>query len=92
MNSGLHQVAECGIDGALALHAVEADEGGALDDQSEMAFAAAVMAGVTDVAVALIFKFEARWSKARDEALLDLGGDRASCGSDVVHHFTIEDK
>ena len=53
-----HQIAQRGIDGALALHAVEAGEGGALDDQREMAFAAAVVAGVTDVAVALVVELE----------------------------------
>ena len=96
MDPIVHQVADSDIDGALALDAIEADEGRALDYQGEMAFAAAVVAGVPDVAVALVVEFEASRSKPLDEALLDLGGDRCTRfwarawgGGDAVHLFYI---
>ena len=85
-----HQIAQRGIDGALALHAVEAGEGGALDDQREMAFAAAVVAGVADVRSALVDQFKPGRGERREETLLDIGGDRAGDGGDTVHLFYIE--
>ena len=89
MDAFLHQVAERGIDGALAGDAGQAGEGGAFDHQSEMAFAAAVMAGVANMAVALVVEFEPGRGQGCDETLLDLGGDRAAGGGDAVHLFYI---
>ena len=90
MDSFVHQLAERGIDCALAGDAVEAGEGGRFDDQRKMAFAAPVVAGVADVAVALVFEVEASRSKARDEALLHRDGDRAGSSGGRVHLFYIE--
>ena len=81
----MHQVTERGIDRALAGDAVEADEGGRFDDQREMAFASAVVAGVADVAIALVVEFEPGRGEGCDEATPDLGGDRSGGGGDVGH-------
>ena len=89
MNAIVHQFSQRGIDGALALDTVEAGEGGAFDDQGEMAFAAAVMAGVADMTVALVFELEPGRSKRGDEALFYLGRNWAGGGGEGVHHFYI---
>ena len=83
-----HQVAQGGIDGALAGYAVLAGEGRAFDGQGEMAFAAAVVAGVADVMVALVFESETGRGKGRFEAADHLGGDGAVGGA--VHLFYIK--
>ena len=81
----LHQVAERGIDGALAGDAAQAGEGGAFDGQREMAFAAAVVAGVADVLVALVFEIEPGRGEARRSRRCDhFGGDGAGGGGDAV--------
>ena len=93
MDPGLHQVAERGVDGALALDAIEANEGRAFDGQREMAFAMAVMTGVADVMVALVVELEPGRGEGGDEAVPDLGGDggvaRFGRGGDAVHLFYI---
>ncbi len=90
MDTPLQQVAERGVDRTLACHAGEASEGGAFDHQGKMAFAAAVVAGVAEVLVALVIELEPGWSQGRDEALLDLGGDRAGGGGSLGHGGYIE--
>ena len=92
MNAIVHEVAERGKNGALALDAVEAGERGAFDDQGEMAFAAAVVAGVADVVVALVVELEPGRSKRGDETLFYLGRDWAGGGGGGVHHFYIGKK
>ena len=94
MDPIVHQIAERGIDCALALDAVHTGEGCAFDDQREMTFAAVVMAGMADVMVALVFEIEPGGREARDEPVPDFGGDRGAArfggGGDAVHHFYIE--
>jgi hypothetical protein len=59
MDSIAHQVAERGIDLALALDTVEAGECGTFDRQREVAFATRIMAGMADMMIALVLKLEA---------------------------------
>ena len=88
----LHEVAEGGVDRSLALESVKPGKGFTFDDQSEMALAARIVAGVADMAVALILEIETGRSKRCDEALLDLGGDRSGRGGRCVHDFYIGDE
>ena len=94
MDPIVHQVAQCGIDRALALDAGHAGEGCAFDDQREMALAAVVMAGMADVMITLVFEIEPGGREARDEPVPDFSGDRGVArfggGGDAVHHFYIE--
>ena len=94
VNPIVHQIPKRGVDCALAGDSAHADEGLGLDGQREVAFAAAVVAGVADVVGALIVEFEPCRSKRGDEALPDLGGDRrlgrSWGGGDAVHLFYIE--
>ena len=82
MDSLAHQVAERGIDFALALDAVEPGECGAFDRQREVAFATRIMAGVADVMIALVLKIEAGRRQGRSQSLDHLAGNRAG-GSDA---------
>ncbi len=88
MDAVVEEVAERGVDEALAGDPRLARERRAFDGQREMAFAAAVVAGVADVAVALIVELEPGRGKRGEEPLPDLGGDRG--GGDAVHLFYIE--
>ena len=98
MDPIVHQIAERGIDRALALDAGHAGEGCAFDDQREMALAAVVMASMADVMIALVFEIEPGGRDARDEPVPDFGGDGGGArfgakfggGGDAVHHFYIE--
>ena len=65
MDTLAHEVAERGVDFSLALDADLPSEGGAFDDQGEMAFAAAVVAGVADMRCALVLQIEAGGGKRR---------------------------
>ena len=46
MDPLMHQFAERGIDFSLPLEPVQAEESGAFDDESKMAFAPGIMAGM----------------------------------------------
>lgn len=82
-----HQFAKRGVDGALALDPILASEGLSLDHQREMAFAAAVVAGVAAVPVALVFQLEPDGMKRLRQAADDLGGDGAGgLGSGSIGH------
>ena len=89
MNPIVHQFSKCGVDCALARNPVQASEDLGLNGECEVAFAAAVMAGVADMMIALVFENEVRRSKRGDEALFYLGGDRAVGGGDGIHLFYI---
>jgi len=87
MDSLSHEVAERGIDGALAGDAGEAGEGGGLDGQREVAFAATVMPGVADVSVALVLKIEANGVKRLFQSVDHLARDGArSRGGGSIGH------
>ena len=58
MNPLAQQFAERGVDFALPLDSVQPGESGAFDDQREMAFAARIVAGVTDMLVALVLELQ----------------------------------
>ena len=75
MDALAHQVAERGVDRALALEAAHAGELGRLDLDGEMAFAAAVVAGMAVMPGAVVDHGEAGGSERGAQALLDLGGD-----------------
>lgn len=77
MDAFLQEIAERGIDGALAFEAGLAGEGGGFDDDGEMAFAAAVMAGMAAMPVAVVDHLEARRGEGGVEAGRDFGGDGA---------------
>src|SRR5690606_40654472 len=70
-------VAERAVDEALALKPVLAGEGCTLDDDGEVRFAAAVVAGVAVVARAVVDHFE----PGRGERLLQQGFDLSCDGS-----------
>jgi hypothetical protein len=79
MNPVAQQVAEGGVDGALARHPILPGEGRAFDLDGEMAFARAVMSGMTAMALAIVDHGESGRGKGLGEAAADLGGDGA-CG------------
>lgn len=87
MDSLAHQVAERGVDLALALDAVEPGECGAFDRQREVAFAARVVAGVADMMIALVFKLEAGRRQGRSQPLDHLAGNRT--GGSGAHRVYI---
>ena len=79
MNPLAHQVAQRGIDPALAFDATETCERGAFDGQREMALAARVVAGVPNMLVTLVFQVEPAGVQRGGEPLDHFAGDR-SCG------------
>jgi DnaJ-like protein len=83
-----HQVAERGVDGALALEAGLAGESGRFDGDREMAFAAAVVAGMAAMLVAVVDHFEPGRSERLAQAFVDLGRDWA--GESGAHRAYIE--
>jgi hypothetical protein len=54
MNPLAHQLAERGVDFPLPLNPIQTGEGGTLDGQREMAFAARIMPGVANMLVTLV--------------------------------------
>ena len=82
MDALAHQVAERGIDFALALDAAEVGEDRTLDSQREMAFATRVVTGVPDMLMALVLKIETRRAEGGGESLDHFAGDGAG-GSDA---------
>ena len=89
MDPIVHQLAERGIDGALAGDAAHADEGRTFDEQRKMTFPATVVSGVADVAVALVVELEAGRGKRCDEPLPNLDGNWTGCVGDALHPFYI---
>ena len=79
----VHEVAERGVNEALAGDARVACEGGAFDRQREVAFAARVMTGVANVVRALVLELKARGAKRLGEEARDFGGDGG--GGSWVH-------
>lgn len=75
MDAVVHQVADRGVDEALAGNTRLAGEGRAFDRQREMAFAAGVVPGVADVVRALVLKLEPGGAKRLVEAAGHFGGD-----------------
>ena len=88
MHAIAHQVAEGGVDGALALQAVHAGEGSRLYLDREMRFAAAIVAGVAAVPGAVVDDFEARRTESLGQPFRDFGGDGA--GECIGHCDYIE--
>ena len=83
MHALAHQFPERRINFALPLDPAETAEGGALDRQREMTFSAGIMAGMTDMLTALVFKRESCRVECGIQAL-----DHLSCdwsGSSVGH-------
>jgi hypothetical protein len=78
-----HQVAEGGVDRALALQSVQAGEGFRLYLHREVRFAAAVVAGVAAVPGAVVDDFEARRIEGLDQPFRDFRGDWA--GECIAH-------
>ena len=83
-----HQVAEGGVDLALALDAVEAREGGTFYCQRKMTFASGIVAGVADMLVALIFELEMRGAQRDVQSFDHFPGDGA--GGSIGHGHHIE--
>ena len=84
----MHQVAKRRIDFALPGDAVQAGEGGALDDQGEMAFAARIVAGMPDMLVALVFQVQPSGRQGGGQPV-----DHLACngsGGSFGHHSYIE--
>lgn len=89
MNALPHQIAERGVDRALALEAGHAGEGVRFDLHREMAFAAAVVAGVAVMLRAVIDHREMRGSEGGAQAFLDFPGDRAVYCSGHGHLYRV---
>lgn len=68
MDAGLHEVAQGGVNHPLPLHAVLADELGALDEQAEVAFARGIVTAVTTMLLAIVDELYPRGRKRRIEA------------------------
>jgi hypothetical protein len=80
MDALVHQLAERGIDGALALDPGEAGEGGAFDGKGKMAFTRGIVAAVTAMLFAVIGEFEVGRVQRCRQAAGHFGGDRAGGG------------
>ena len=80
MDSFVKQVAERLVDHPLPLDPRLAVEGGALDDQREVAFAGRVVAAVPAMLLAVVDKVDSRWIEVGFEAADHLRSDRASGG------------
>lgn len=87
MNPVAHQLAQRGIDLALAFNAVETGKGRTLDTQREMAFAARIMAGMPDVLMALILQMKAGGGQRGGQPLDHFAGDRS--GGSLLHRTYI---
>ena len=82
------QVGERVVDRALAGEAAHCGKGGRFDGDGEMAFAAAVVAGMAAVSVAVIGNVQPGRSQRRFEAFDDFRGERA--GENICHFAYIE--
>lgn len=88
MDAVTHQLSKRGMDFALPFDPAEAGESGAFDGEREMALAARVMAGMADVLLALVLKFEPGGRERGGQPLDHFPGDRS--GGGIRHHSYIE--
>jgi hypothetical protein len=77
VNALFEQVCERMIDRALPLDAAQACEGGRLDFDSEVTFAARVVAGVAAMFLAVVNDLEVRRAECLSETFGDFCGDGA---------------
>jgi len=63
MDSGVHEVAERGIDHPLAFDTALAREGRAFDPQAEVAFAGRIVTAVPSMLLAVVDELDQRWRK-----------------------------
>ncbi len=80
MDALVHQLAERGIDRALALDPVHAGKGGAFDHQAEMALAGGIVAAVAAMLFAVVDQMDAGRGERRAEATFDIGRDGTGGG------------
>ena len=85
MDAVSEQIPKRRVDRPLALEPALACEGGRLDLDGEMAFAAAVVAGMAVVVGAVVDHLEPARRERRTQAFFDLAGDRAG---EIRWHFS----
>ena len=88
MHPLLQQIAERGMDQALALDSRLADEGGAFDQQAEMGFAGRIVAAMAAVLLAVVVERQNGRLQRRFEAPTHFGRNRS--GASVCHPPYIE--